>query len=74
VTFLLQNKKKVDKFELCLKTAASLFPFSCMTFLIENRIISDYDIDIKMKILHLNAYNEAQIKINKAKLKQLRLA
>jgi hypothetical protein len=27
-------KKCVDKFQLCLKTAASLFPFSCMTFLI----------------------------------------
>jgi hypothetical protein len=24
--------KKVDKFQLCLKTAASLFPFSCVTF------------------------------------------
>ncbi len=29
--FLLPNKK-VEKFQLCLKTAASLFPFSCMTF------------------------------------------
>ncbi len=27
---------KVDNFQLCLKAAASLFPFSCMTFLIEN--------------------------------------
>ncbi len=26
--------KKVDKFYLCLKAAASLFPFSCVTFLI----------------------------------------
>ncbi len=33
VTFLFQNKK-VEKFQLCLKTAASLFPFSCVTFLI----------------------------------------
>ncbi len=31
--FLLLNKK-VDKLKLCLKTAASLFPFSLMTFLI----------------------------------------
>jgi hypothetical protein len=30
---LLLNKK-VDQFQLCLKTAASLFPFSCKTFLI----------------------------------------
>jgi hypothetical protein len=30
---LLQNIK-VEKFQLCLKTAASLFPFSCVTFLI----------------------------------------
>ncbi len=29
LTFLLQNKK-VDKFQLCIKTAASLFPFSCI--------------------------------------------
>jgi hypothetical protein len=28
---LLLNKK-VDKFQLCLKTTASLFPFSCVTF------------------------------------------
>ncbi len=32
----LQSNKKVDKFQLCLKAAASLFPFSCMTFLIYN--------------------------------------
>jgi hypothetical protein len=32
--FLLLNKK-VEKFQLCLKTAASLFAFSCMTFLIK---------------------------------------
>ncbi len=32
--FLLLSKK-VDKFQLCLKRAASLFPFSCMTFLIK---------------------------------------
>ncbi len=29
--FLLLNKK-VEKFQLCLKTAASLFPLSCLTF------------------------------------------
>ncbi len=29
--FLLLNKK-VEKFQLCLKTAASVFPFSCVTF------------------------------------------
>jgi hypothetical protein len=33
VTFLLLNKK-VEKFQLCLKTAASLFPFSTVTFFI----------------------------------------
>jgi hypothetical protein len=33
VTFLLLNKK-VEKFQLCLKTAASLFPFSFVIFLI----------------------------------------
>ncbi len=38
--FLLSNKK-VDKFQLCLKTAASLFPFSCLTFLIK----SNYEFD-----------------------------
>ncbi len=27
--------KKVEKFQLCLKTAASLFPFSCVTFPID---------------------------------------
>ncbi len=32
--FLLPNKN-VGKFQLCLKTAASLFPYSCVTFLIE---------------------------------------
>ncbi len=30
----LSLNKKVEKFQLCLKTAASLFPFSCGTFLI----------------------------------------
>jgi hypothetical protein len=28
--------KKIDKFQLCLKTAASLFPFSFITYLILN--------------------------------------
>ncbi len=32
----LSLNKKVEKFQLCLKTAASLFPFSCVTFLISN--------------------------------------
>jgi hypothetical protein len=35
--FLLLNKK-VEKFQLCLKTAASLFPFSCVTFPIEEML------------------------------------
>jgi hypothetical protein len=30
--------KIFDKFHLCLKTAAGMFPFSCMTFLILNDI------------------------------------
>jgi hypothetical protein len=34
VTFLVRNKK-VDKFQLCLKTVASLFPLKWVTFLIE---------------------------------------
>jgi hypothetical protein len=28
------SNKKVDKFQLCLNTAASLFPFSCVTLLV----------------------------------------
>jgi hypothetical protein len=40
VTFLLLNKK-VEKFQLCLKTAASLFSFSCVTFLISFIHFSD---------------------------------
>ncbi len=31
----LSLNKTVEKFQLCLKTAASLFPFSCVTFLIQ---------------------------------------
>ncbi len=34
VTFFALNKK-IDKFQLCLKTAASLFLFSFVTFLIK---------------------------------------
>ncbi len=31
--------KKVEKFQLCFKTAASLFPFSCLTFPIDEKIL-----------------------------------
>jgi hypothetical protein len=44
------TNKKVDKFQLCLTIAASLFPFSCMTFLMHghhsNNIISDMTLSI----------------------------
>jgi hypothetical protein len=36
--FLLPNKK-VDKCQMCLKTAASLFPFSCVALLIEQYVL-----------------------------------
>ncbi len=39
--FLFQNKK-VDKFQLCLKTASSLFPFSCKIFLIMLSVIAPF--------------------------------
>jgi hypothetical protein len=36
------SNKKVDKSQLCLKTAANLFPFSCVTFLIEQCVLDTY--------------------------------
>ncbi len=47
--FLLLNKK-VEKFQLCLKTAASLFPFSCVTFPIEQHTLKNVNICLNTNI------------------------
>jgi hypothetical protein len=54
VTFL--AAKKIDKFQLRLRTAASLLLFSCLTFLIESNSISAKGVPLshhKMKYLPL---------------------